>query len=738
MIFLGMVFNYIPACGGQSRDSEPRRPKIGLVLSGGGARGAAHVGALRALEELRIPIDYIAGTSMGAVIGGLYASGMSPADLDDWFRHADWHFLLSDSLPRESESFRAKQLQFDMNQGIELNVSRKANLKLPAGLITARNVMASLRQLTVPVRNVTDFDKLPIPFRATATDIESGQLVVLRDGDLVESLRASLSIPAIFTPQFIKGRLLVDGGITNNLPIDLCQQMGADVIIAIDVSEQLKKAPDLDTAPTIANQVLSIFMQNQMSEQIARLGPADTVVRVDVPNMAPTDFPRAARGIDTGYQETMKRRDELMRYSVGRTEFQNYLTRQRVERGQPVSVSFLKVKTPEGEFEHSLKKPVNFDVKDHDLFVRLQNEIGDLGEMQKFDLGDYEVIEKQGRHGLLIKARKKKSGPTHLNIGFDFAYSSSHESDFALLLTYRMTELNSLGAEWSTHLSLGNTNRVITEWYQPIDSDRRLFLAVQGLFSSDFIDGRDVDEDPLRFRQQDHAAGLDIGSRLWQAGEIRIGYARGFTRISRRLGVPDEIPSSVDRGWLHADLTLDQLDSANFPTLGYYGRVSVIGSREELGASDNYTRLHGQFYKPITFGKNTLVPRVTAALRLGGGQVPLYDQVPLGGFLNLSGVPRGTLFGESAVLAELIYYRKLIELTPGMGRAVYGGFSLEAGEVWNSSRFDMDNLVFAGSVFLGADTFLGPLYLGVGVAEGGDAAIYLQLGPPFRQGRHQR
>lgn len=720
-------------------ESASPRPKVGLVLSGGGARGVAHVGVLKALEELRIPVDYIAGTSMGAVVGGLYASGLSTEQLDDWFRNADWHFLLSDSLPRESESYRTKQRQFDMNQGIALTMGKKGTPKIPAGLITARNVMASLRQLTVPVRKIDDFDNLPIPFRATATDVESGDPVVLREGDLVEAIRASLSIPAVFTPQFIKGRLLVDGGITNNFPIDLARAADVDVIIAVDVGEQLKKAPELDTAPTIANQVLTILIQNQIKKQIAMLRPSDTLIRIKLEGMAPTDFVKSAQGLDVGYKAAMAHRAELSRYSVSHEQYQAFLARQRVPRTGPVSVTFLSVETPEGTSEHELRKPVDFDVKDHDQFARLQGIINDLGKMQKFDVGDYEVIERGGRYGVLVKARKRKSGPTYLSFGFDVSYSSMDDSQFALLFSYRMTELNSLGAEWGTYLSLGSTTRILTEWYQPLDSDRRLFLAPYGLYGSDFIDGRDADGDPLRFRLQDHSVGLDVGVRLWQTGEFRMGYARGFSRISRRLEVPDEVPSSVDRGWLHADFIVDDLDAANFPTQGYYGSISAIGSREELGASDNYTRLQGQLFKPISFGDNTIIPRVSAALKVGGGDVPLYDQMPLGGFLNLSGLNRGTLFGENAALAQVVYYRKLMELTPGIGRAIYGGFSVEAGEVWNDSReFKMDRAILAGSLFFGADTFLGPLYLGVGVAEGGDTAIYLQLGAPFRQGRHQR
>lgn len=717
-------------------DDKPneRRPKIGLALSGGAAFGIAHVGVLKALEELQIPIDYVAGTSMGAVVGGLYCSGRSPEEIDDWIRHADWDFLLSDSIPRESESFRTKQRRFDTNQGIAFNVSREG-LKLPAGLIRGRNIMATLRELTIPVRNVHDFDRLPVPFRAMTTDIETGNLVVLRNGDLVESMRASMSVPAVFTPVVIRGQQLADGGMANNLPIDVVQAMGADVVIAVDASEQLKKSSQLDTAPSIATQVVTIFVQKQMKSQIARLGPNDVLLRIKLDDLGAMDFKKAPQVIDAGYQQTLQTRGRLAHLSVGKDAYQQYLSRQRIPRGKPVMVSFLTVQTPDGNFEHRLSHPMEFDVKSMHPFERLQTLIGDLGEMQKYEVGDYEVSERAGNYGLIVKAQKKRSGPAYLNFGFDLAYSSNDDTDFSLLLSYRMTELNSLGGEWSNYLSVGETTRVETEWYQPIDWQRRIFFAAHALFGSDYIRGRTGDGDPLRFRLQEESAGLDLGARLWQAGELRVGYNRGIGRIMERLS-PEKLPSHFDRGWMHASLVIDTLDSGSFAQHGLYSRTSLIVSREELGASDNYTRVEGQFFAPLTFGKNTIVPRVSASLKLGGGHVPIYDQVPLGGFLNLSGLRRGSLYDDSMALAELVYYRKIADLTPAMGRGVYAGFSMEAGEVWND-HFRFENTTLAGSIFVGADTFLGPLSFGVGLAEGGNAAAYLQLAPLFRQGRNQ-
>src|SRR5207302_5795722 len=218
---------------------------------------------------------------------------------------------------------------------------------------------------------------------------------------------------------------------------------------------------------------------------------------------------------------------------------------------------------------------------------------------------------------------------------------------------------NSLGGEWDTFLSIGDNTRVLTEWYQPVDAGRRFFLASHFLFANDFIAGRDGEGDRVRFRLQTFEAGVDAGMRLGQAGELRIGYGRGVSKIGRRLGPLDDVRGNNDRGWAHADLTVDTLDAPSFAMRGYYGRVSVVASREELGARDNYTRLEGQFYKPLTFGKNTIVPRVSAGLKLGNGNIPLYDQYQIGGFLQLSGLARGNLYDQHALLADLILYRQI-------------------------------------------------------------------------------
>lgn len=711
------------------------RPKIGLVLSGGGARGVAHIGVLKALEELQIPVDYIAGTSMGAVVGALYATGMSPEEIEKWVNDADWSFLLSDVAPRESESFRSKQREFDLNQNLQLGVSLNG-VKLPAGAIQGRNLMATFRELTVPVRNVHDFDQFPIPFRAVAADIETGNLVVRRKGALAEAMRASMAVPGIFSPWTIDGQLLVDGGVASNLPIRVMRdEMKPDLIIAVDCSPQFRKAAELNDALLIAEQMFAILISKETRKDVAQLGPKDVYLRLEVKDIGPTEFVRAAGTIDRGYQRTMDRREELERFSAGPGAFHEFLRRQRAPHAEGVPISFIEVHTPFASTEHILKKPLPLSTLHPANFAPLQSAIGDLPEMQRFEVADYEIVDKDGVQGVRVVARERKSGRNVVSLGLDYSYSSSGETDVNLLLAYRMSELNSLGAEWNTYLSLGDSNRALTEWYQPVDPGRRFFLAPQLSYINEFTDGVDSAGDPIRFRLQTIGAGFDVGMRLGQVGEIRAGLGRAISRSGRRLGNLDDLAGQIDRGWAHLEAVYDTLDARSFSTRGTYGRVSLVASREELGADDNYTRLDGQLYKAFTFGKNTIVPRVSAGLKLGGNDIPVYDRFALGGFLQLSGLARGDLYDQNAVFAELIYYRKIAELSPSVGRGVYAGFSLEGGEVApDVGDLRFRDVVFGGSAFIGADTVIGPIHFGIGMAEAGEAAVYLHLGPVFPAG----
>ena len=306
------------------------RPRIGLVLGGGGARGAAHVGVLRELERQRVPIDAIAGTSMGAIIGGLYASGMSPDELEDLVGSLDWTDALSDTPPRSDLSFRRKQEDAQFPISLELGL-RQGELLLPMGLVQGQKLSLLLRELTIDVSRISNFDELPIPFRAIATDIERGVAHVMADGDIAQSMRASMSVPAAFAPVRIGDRLLVDGGVVANLPVDVMREMGVDIIIAVDVEFPLYPSEELDSAIAISEQMLTILTRRETLEQIETLGERDILIRPELGTFSSSNFGAIMQTLEPGAQATRAVSAALSPIALDEQQFNEHLAR----RGSP-------------------------------------------------------------------------------------------------------------------------------------------------------------------------------------------------------------------------------------------------------------------------------------------------------------------------------------------------------------------------------------------------------------------
>ena len=269
LFLLGFMW-HTPMQALQPMHSSPSlhpRKKVGLVLGGGGAKGAAEVGVLKVLEEAGIPIDYIAGTSIGAIVGGLYAIGYDAADIDSLYRNQDWLFLLSDQVKRESETFLSKEEREKYIVHIPLSKERKVSL--PTGYVKGQNIFNLFSKLTVGYHQVDDFSNLPIPYRCVAVDLVDGKEEVLSSGSLPLAMRASMSIPGVFAPVEWKGKMLVDGGALNNLPVDVAREMGADVIICVDLSTGWKKKEELKSASSVVDQLIAMMGQTKYRKNMA-------------------------------------------------------------------------------------------------------------------------------------------------------------------------------------------------------------------------------------------------------------------------------------------------------------------------------------------------------------------------------------------------------------------------------------------------------------------------------------
>ncbi|WP_457665850.1 patatin-like phospholipase family protein [Thiolapillus sp.] len=711
---------------GAGEPSAQHRPKIGLVLSGGGARGAAHVGVLKVIEELHIPIDYIAGTSMGAIIGGLYASGMSPEEIEKALADIDWLDVLSDSPKRKDLSFRRKREdeEFLVRSAAGFN---NGELELPQGLLQGQKLLLLLKSLTLPVATVHDFDQLRIPFRALATDISTGQAVVLKKGDLALSMRASASIPSAFAPVEIDGKLLVDGGVSDNLPVRIVKEMGADRLIVVDVSTPLATREELKNVLSITDQLTTIMTRRNTEASLALMGDDDVLIVPDLGNVTTTSFTSAIKAIQPGVEAANGQRKKLARLSIDADAYRNELARQQhVERSNPV-IEFVEVnnqsrladKVIQRYFKVEIGKPLETD--------RLDQSIGYLYGQDLFKQVTYEVVEKDGRTGLRIHVVEKPWGPNYLQGGIRFQGDWSSGSSINLGVSYTRTAVNELGGEFRSILELGERPRLFAEFYQPLDTESAYFVnprvELTRLTIGQYEDGQNVAE----YRQYKGQLSLAGGINLKSWGELRLGWRGAKGDIETFVGNPGVNEGAFDEGMLFARLGVDTLDNLYFPTDGHWLKMEVRSHANIWGDDHAFEQLDVDWGLANTVGKYSFMSRAQLGYTWNEN-APVYGRFFLGGFLNLSGFDRYELSGQHMAHGLVGFMRRLDEhsIVP-----MYLGATLEAGNTWEQRSAFGDKWLLGGSIYLGLDTFIGPLYIGYAAGEDNHSTMFMYLGAPF-------
>jgi NTE family protein len=708
------------------------RPRIGLVLSGGGARGAAHIGVIRALEEMHIPVDAVAGTSMGAVVGGLYAAGLNGSEIERVFRALDWQDLLRDRAPRKDLVYRRKQDDRSFLASGGLGIRADTGVVLPLGLVQGQKITQVLRNATMRVADVQDFDKLPTPFRALATDLENGDAVVLRSGDLATVLRASMSAPGVLAPVEIGGRLLVDGGLVDNLPVDLAREMGVDVVIAVDVSFPLARREGLESPLDVTNQMIGIMVRRGTLPSRAMLTGRDVLIEPDLGRMNAIDFARMPQVVVAGEAAVAGHDAQLAALALPAAEYATYAASRARVADPSFQVAFVRpgprseadAKRIEAVFGTLAGKPFDADV--------LQRKAYRQYGLDRFEAVDYRVVRDQGERGLEIDLRRKSWGPNFLRLGM------SIESDYeggtvanagARLL---MTGVNSLDAEWLVDTQIGEDPRFFTELFQPLSLTTDLFVAPGFRYEIQVLqivqDGHRV----AQYRNRDTEVSFAVGAELSNWGEVRLGARRGNGSSRVMIGEPVVSGENFDIGAAFLRFGYDRLDSAYFPKHGQAFRASWQSESEALGASANANIVEASWVFARTLGRNSFVLSMQGGSALDDRVVSPQELFTLGGFLNLSGLPPDALIGTQFGIVRTIVYRRISRGGTGLfDFPAYLGASIETGNVWqNKDAVEWGQLKTGGSVFLGAETPFGPLYLAAGFAEG-DAAFYLLLGKTF-------
>ncbi|MEP6504987.1 MAG: patatin-like phospholipase family protein [Betaproteobacteria bacterium] len=713
------------------------RTRVGLVLSGGGARGLAHVGVLKVLEREHIRVDAIAGTSMGAIVGGLYASGMSADQLETELNRINWDELFATRVPRPYLSQRRKEEDFEIATGLEFGVN-DGQLSAPQGALSSRGLELLLRRLTLPARGIVDFDKLAIPFRAVATDMETGKPMVLSHGDLAVALRSSMSVPGVFAPTEVDGHILGDGGLVDNLPVDVARAMGVDVVIVVNVGTPLSGRESLSSVVGLTEQMIAILTEQNVERSIATLKPHDLLLNPELGKLTSADFGRGPELIKVGEDFAGSQAARIAAYATPAPEYAQWLARHAQPRMEPTPLAAVAFEgsrhTNPGRFEAKLQSRAGelFDTRKAESDARRLAASGD------YTRADYRLVPGPNGETLMFDLLDKPWGPNYLRAGLDLHADFSGHSGFDVKLSHNHHWLTKSGTEWRNFIQIGERPAIFSEIYHPlflnIDDTSDWFTA--GYVSGDrqhrsayAVDGTEI----AQFLRSTAQIGLDLGLPFGRLGELRAGFLHLTTSTTPTLLSAAWAGSQHAQVWQEDGLrvrgVVDQLDYVNFPSKGYRLEGEAVVGTRRLVHSEHMARGSIEGTAVDSFGRNTF--ELHGALKMSDEKAQLVvDQFTLGGFQQLSGYRPDQLSGNAVLFGRLNWYRRLTD-TPVFARGFFLGASLEAGNAWEDrSQVSLRHLRGGGSVYLGADTGIGPMYLGLTYAPRGELGIALFIGRP--------
>lgn len=730
LIFLLML---PAALAGDSNKAEANRPKIGLVLSGGGALGGAHIGVLEALEELHIPIDYIAGTSMGAIIGAFYAAGYSPQEIEQFVSETQWKDAFSDQPDRAAMTMRKKQLDADFLISHRLGFNR-GELELPLGFFEGQKLDLIFQHAFLSVGDIQDFDDLRVPFRAVATNLVSGTEVVLGSGSLATAVRASMSIPAVFAPVIMDDMMLVDGGMANNLPISVVREMGADIVIAVDISAPLLARAELDSLLTVTEQLTNFLTRRNTEVQLASLGPQDILLVPELGDFGPTDFNKLLEIVPAGYAAAMLQQSALVALSRPSEDTSARLAELQAAEDTGYVVRFIEINNATILNDEIIRSRLDIELGKPLDFARLENSISHIYSIDVFQSVNYDLVTNDaGETGLKINATERSWGPNYLQFGIEFSDDFNGNSDYQLGAAYTRNALNSLAGELRIDVVMGREGLLDIDFYQPIDKQARWFTETRAFWARRLFNVYDEEQ----FRAQIEVSGpglaLGFGRNFNNTHLVRLDYELNRGKAGVLIGDSELLTDDEVRiGEFVLRYEHDSFDDLWFPRKG---ELITLGARlagDEIGAAADYQQAYLAAAKAWSSGKSAVQLNLQAGYSFEDA-VPIERWYELGGFGRLSGLAPDQLSGRQLGLVTLAYYRRLndIDILP-----VFAGFTLESGNVWREQAdVSFSSLRYSGSVFLGADTPIGPVYLAYGHSNEGEGAVYFYLGNPWRAAR---
>ncbi|EGQ7768055.1 patatin-like phospholipase family protein [Vibrio parahaemolyticus] len=746
-----------PSVAQVKNEDTPTRPKVAVVLAGGGAKGAAHIGVLKALEEMHIPVDIITGTSMGAYVGGLYATGMSADEIESFIYSVDWNSGYRDRVDRSQRRVRDKEYEDRYQITTDLGL-RFGEVRAPTGVVQGQNMLRVLRETTGNLGRFDSFDELAIPYRSVATDILELDEVVIGNGYLVDAMMASMSVPGALPPYKLNGHMLVDGGVVNNMPVDVARAMGADVVIAVDISTDYKTEDDFTGLFTVADQLSNYLVRRSTQQQVETLQEHDVYIRPNVGQMETVEFDKMPWAFQSGYDITKEMESKLAGLRLSNAEYQKYIdhkqeVRKKLVYGDDRVVNEIVIVNNTHYSDVLLTNRLELETGRKIETAEIEKAVENLYALDRFELITYHFEEVDGSNLLVFDVNEKSWGPNYLNFRFFLEDDFDTDSQYGIGMSTNFTNLNSHGAEMALNVEMGTDKLIEAELYSPVLSSQEFFVAGKVAYSSE---GRNLpvsDDDsslssvndflPVSYTEFVSEIAIGIQPTLWQ--ELRLGgrYSSGSIELSTLASVGN---LDFERRGLFANYRLDTLDDFAFPTRGLLVDLEYLVSHdtspEEIGQSkpkdiveDTVYEIDARFKGAMSYQRHTLVGQAEYSFVQSKNSSITLDPRELGGFLHLSGIPRNSLIGQNLFFSSLVYRYKWFDNDFGLFEApVYVGASLEHGGTWSDNDLKLNEapLYNAASIFFGVDSPIGPIMLAYGRTEQDMEAVYLIVGTSFK------
>jgi NTE family protein len=710
----------------------PNPPRLALVLSGGGARGFAHAGVLKVLEELKVKPDLIVGTSMGSIVGGLYATGWSPEEIAAFAVETDLKSMFSDRVERTDKIFRRR------TDDRPFLIPAKLRLKgwkpwIPPGILGAQRIGLLLEGLEATSTGARDFDAFPIPYRAVAADLQTGEAVVLGDGSLATAMRASMSIAGAFAPVELGGRKLVDGGAVANLPVAVAQQLGAQRIIAVDITSPLESTEEAGSFLSVVSQNSGFLTVANRLQDVARLRPGDVYIRPDLGDLTFTSFDRAAEAVAIGEAAARALLEQLRPLATDAATWEAFQAAHHRRPQEETSVDQIVLESTAPVDPAIARRQLEIPAGEPLDPAALSRQV-----LRLYGLDYYAPIratfDRDRNWGVLaLDLPRKPYGRDALQFGVSFEDDFEGNANYSIAVRHQMIPANRLAGEWRNVLQLGTRSEFSSGFYQPIEAGLHWFVEPEVRFKE--INQRIwFDGDPVAEYRVTTADGAVSGGRtLGDWGELRAGLFRSHEKANQSVGFqvfPDE---DLTLTGVAARFRVDTQDSTLFPRAGTQVDVRYDHAFSVQGSDEDAMRYAAEVEHSWSFGRNTITAGAEGGVSLNESSTPLGNAFFLGGFRRLSGLGTDELIGSRGGVARLDYYRQLLRLDLGaLSSKVYAGLTLEAGNCYSETDpVTWESLRWGGAVYLGAETVLGPAFFSWGYTDPSRKRFYLIVGQRY-------